>query len=290
MRIPENDGLWDLLKLDAIVDLIHDELHLDRATIRERLYLETLETGSNVCTAAREMAVTPHLFDERMTALYKQSDAFVFELFVSHGLPFSRTIDARVSTVLNDNKTKRGGCTVLCYGDGIGCDSLRLAKMGYQVTYFEFDGFSSRVAKRRFNQTGNAGNIEIIHDLESLAERKFDVVVCREVLEHVPDPVSTIQEMNRLLFPEGLAVVTESFSRVTPEFPTHLKTNLKFAGHVIPLFVRQGFRYRGDYEGHPYLFIKECLPAQSQGMVRFLRRHWLPKLNRRLKQCFGARS
>ena len=288
MSSVENDGLWDLPTFDSIADLIHSVLQLDEKTVRERLYREAIETGVNVCAAAREMSVVPHVFNERMLALYSQSDAFVFELFVSHALAYSRKIDSRVSQLLNEHCNNQGGASVLCFGDGIGCDSLRLAAIGFKVTYFEFDGFSARVAKKRFENSGYGNKIEIVHKPEDLAEKRFDALVCREVLEHVPDPVLTIKEMGGLLRPGGIAIITESFRRVTPEFPTHLTANIKFAGHVVPIFVRQGFSYRSDYEGSPYVFLKRQSSANSSRAVWILNNHLIPKIIRGFRRLTGS--
>ena len=284
MGIYENDGLWDLPTFDSVTDLIHSELKLDTKTIRERLFREAIETGVNVCAAAREMSVVPHVFDDSMLALYSQSDAFVFELFVSHALCYSRQIDSRVSQVLNEYRKDQNGTAVLCFGDGIGCDSLRLAAMGFKVAYFEFDGFSARIAKRRFENSGYSDRIEIFHKLEDFAGKRFDALVCREVLEHLPDPVVTIEEMGSLIRSGGIAIITESFRRVTPEFPTHLKSNIKFAGHVIPLFVRQGFSYKSDYEGCPYIFIKKQSPANPSSSIWVLCNLLISKMIRSVRR------
>ncbi len=41
-----------------------------------------------------------------------------------------------------------------------------------------------------------------------LAARAFDLVVCRDVLEHLRDPARTLREFARVLRPGGLAVIT----------------------------------------------------------------------------------
>jgi SAM-dependent methyltransferase len=83
------------------------------------------------------------------------------------------------------------------------------------------------------------------------------VVVIREVLEHVAGPAVVIANIRSCLRPGGLAVATESFARVEPEFPTHLAANARFAGATPRMFVETGFSVeRIDADGRPLVFRK----------------------------------
>jgi SAM-dependent methyltransferase len=48
-------------------------------------------------------------------------------------------------------------------------------------------------------------------DAVPLRRRSADLVLCTEVVEHVPDPARALAELARVLRPEGLAVVTTPF-------------------------------------------------------------------------------
>jgi 2-polyprenyl-3-methyl-5-hydroxy-6-metoxy-1,4-benzoquinol methylase len=52
--------------------------------------------------------------------------------------------------------------------------------------------------------------IDYVCDAESIpaADGSFDVILCTEVLEHVPEPVKVLQEIARLLCPGGLLELT----------------------------------------------------------------------------------
>ena len=58
-----------------------------------------------------------------------------------------------------------------------------------------------------------------------------------------------IEDIWHYLDEEGLAVVTESFSRVEDRFPTHLASNQKYAGKTDQLFVEEGFVLLESYPG-----------------------------------------
>jgi SAM-dependent methyltransferase len=247
-------GLFDFDEYEEIVSLLTKNLKKDESDIRSTLFWEAIETGTTVRAAVEDFGLTPHVYDEKMRRFYETTDAFVFELIVVHMRDACKEIDHRVVESVNEFSK---GNRVLCLGDGIGTDSLRFAKAGFDVTYFEFEGPSSDVAQRRFARTETEGRIESIHELKNIPHERYDVVINREVLEHVPDPPGVIEDIWHYLDEEGLAVVTESFSRVEDRFPTHLASNQKYAGKTDRLFVEEGFILLDSYPGdRPLVFRK----------------------------------
>jgi len=75
---------------------------------------------------------------------------------------------------------------------------------------------------------------ESIHEFSG----KFDMGICTEVLEHVFDVEETVSNISQLLEKGGLLYQTTSFG-LYPE-PSHLKKNIKFAGHEDELMARYG--------------------------------------------------
>lgn len=67
---------------------------------------------------------------------------------------------------------------------------------------------------------------------------KFDMGICTEVLEHVFDVEETVSQISQLLEKGGLLYQTTSFG-MYPE-PSHLKKNIKFAGHEDELMAKYG--------------------------------------------------
>lgn len=79
-------------------------------------------------------------------------------------------------------------------------------------------------------QTGkwDTSSIDIVCDITSIPvqDASFDAVMCTEVLEHVPDPVAALKELNRVLKPNGYLLITAPFASLTHFAPYHFATGL----------------------------------------------------------------
>ena len=258
-------GLFDLPYYTDIVQGVSQVIDIPEKEIHQRLFWEALEPGWNVTRAAQEFGVTPHIYNSLMEEFYKQTDAFIFELLVGHLNCYCQEIDRRVMESVEQYCNGHNKLKILVLGDGIGTDSLRFATMENDVTYFEFEGQSSALAIYRFKRKGVDNQIAVIHRPEEIPTEWFDVLVSREVLEHVIDPPSVIENIWGYLRNDGIAIVTESFGRIEPAFPIHLAKNKKFDGKTEVLFVETGFYLVKSFpERRPMVFRKTKTSDQAR--------------------------
>ncbi len=258
-KVPE--ALFDFGDYGELVDAVVSVLDITYAEAHMRLFAEALEHGWNVQRSACDFGVTPHEYDDRMQKLYENTDSFVFELIATHLRKHSHVIDRRVAKAIRECGREKG--EILLYGDGIGTDSLRFAHAGYEVTYFDFAGPSADFARYRFQQAGLENEIKMLHDPDEISQESYDMLICREVLEHVPAPLSLISDLRGYLKDGGLAVVTESFGRVEPHLPTHLASNAEYEGKTVELFVEEGFRYLSVFPDVPRPVVFKKVPESD---------------------------
>jgi 2-polyprenyl-6-hydroxyphenyl methylase/3-demethylubiquinone-9 3-methyltransferase len=104
-----------------------------------------------------------------------------------------------------DAKARLAGKRVLDVGCGGGVLAEAMARAGAQVTGIDLAEKPLRVAQLHRLESGLAVDYELVSP-EALAARepgRYDVVTCMEVLEHVPDPASTVGACARLARPGG---------------------------------------------------------------------------------------
>ena len=106
-----------------------------------------------------------------------------------------------------DERAALAGKRVLDVGCGGGILSESMAELGASVTGIDLSDKALKVAQLHLLESGRQVEYRRIA-VEALAAEQpgaFDVVTCMEVLEHVPDPASTIAACARLLKPGGHA-------------------------------------------------------------------------------------
>jgi SAM-dependent methyltransferase len=88
----------------------------------------------------------------------------------------------------------------------------------------EYTGQGNSVGLQQANWDTSA--IDIVCDITAIPEpdASFDAVLCTEVLEHLPEPVSALRELARLLKPGGTLIITAPFCSLTHFAPYHYAT------------------------------------------------------------------
>lgn len=107
-----------------------------------------------------------------------------------------------------DRLVKLDGKRVLDVGCGGGILAEAMAERGARVTGIDLADKPLKVAQLHLLESG----IEVdyrkisVEELADTEEDTFDVVTCMEMLEHVPDPASTVQSCARLVNPGGWCI------------------------------------------------------------------------------------
>ncbi len=240
----------------------------------ERLANEMLVIGYNVVEDFVRLQVgPPWVWSPAMESFYGETDAFVYELLTYHYRPGRRQL--REATADEVGKFLSEGGRVLCLGDGIGFDACEIAAQNrdVKVVSFEFENATSTFARRLIDDIGLSDHAVQLSQVEELRAGSFDVVVCYDVLEHVPAPAELIRDIARYLKPGGRAFIVEAFDNVGPFHPTHLLSNLKYAGRTIPLFEAAGLRFEGIGPQNFRIFVKGPRTSrQSTVWIRFRQR------------------
>ena len=106
-----------------------------------------------------------------------------------------------------DRKAKLAGKAVLDVGCGGGILTEAMAERGAHVSGIDMSERALKVAQLHLYESGRSVDYRLI-SAEALAEAepgRYDIVTCMELLEHVPDPQSTVSACARVLRPGGFA-------------------------------------------------------------------------------------
>jgi SAM-dependent methyltransferase len=154
--------------------------------------------------------------ESALTRFYNQSDTELFELIEWHA---ADPIHYR-TLVVRDLALAWRGRAHLDYGSGIGNDALVFADAGFNVTLADISDCLLAFAAWRFRRRGlSVATIDLKRDVPPA--RAFDVVVCFDVLEHIPDPLRIVRSIQRAMRENGLFVFHAPFAD-DPEHPMHV--------------------------------------------------------------------
>lgn len=205
--------------------------------VRSRLYKERDNPGINVSIAMRKYGLEPHVWTDKLTEFYSQTDAFLYELIVWNLNKRKRRMRRRIGKYLYKNLGQN--LDILTVGDGLGVDSVYLTRAGHHVTYIETSAYAQAFAKKIFADC--AKDINVLDDPNQIPKNSYDVVICLDVLEHVPDPHEFVKTMTSYLKPDGHFIVHAPFFQIRPNTPTHLKSNRKYSGSL-RLYEKHGLK------------------------------------------------
>lgn len=102
------------------------------------------------------------------------------------------------------------GKEVLDVGSGVGTIDFYLAKNGKKITGIEISERAFKVAEEALKKFGLGKSINFIRSdfLKTKLNKKYDFVICSEVLEHLPNEKETLFKINKLTKKGGLFMLT----------------------------------------------------------------------------------
>lgn len=226
----------------AFASLIAEFFHIPESEAVSLLNEEFRKPGGQVANDWKQ--ANPQTQDE-ITRFYQETGSYIYDLAADHCHVRRQPVrDAVIRRIARRGSSQN----VLMYGDGIGTDSIEIAKHGHKVTYFDLPGITSDFARFRFKRDGLEQRIGVVNQTEDIPKESFDVAVCIEVLEHVPDPPGVMRLLYQSLKQGGIALITESFDCVGPEYPSHLPENFQYAGRTHALM--EGIGFANTYYNH----------------------------------------
>ncbi len=140
-----------------------------------------------------------------------------------------RMISNCICSILNNNQYTRdrwikfqanriqSGATVL----DIGAGSCPYRKFFAHCEYRTHD--FSRLGNDQLSGGNGYGYIDYVSDIVQIpvSDGSFDVIVCTEVLEHVPEPIRTVREFSRILKPGGRLLLSAPLGSGLHQEPYH---------------------------------------------------------------------
>lgn len=138
------------------------------------------------------------------------------------------------------DRAQLSGARVVDVGCGGGILAESLARKGAMVTGIDIAPRVLAIAKLHLHES----ELEVdyrevtVEDYAAEEAEKFDVVTCMEMLEHVPEPASIIQSVQRLLKPGGHA-----FFSTLNRTPLAFALGIVGAEHIARLLPRGTHRY-----------------------------------------------
>lgn len=220
-----------------VVQLLADVAQTSPEEARRRLALEADLVGTNVLNSLEAQGIPLYTMSEKMEKFYRDTDAFLFEITMWNATKIKGRLRDYIARALNS--FKKQNAEIFCFGDGLGFDSTYFAKLGHTVKYYE-PGILSQNYSRRLFQENNV-QVNQLSSMEDITPGSLDVLICLDVLEHVPDPIGLVNKFYSWLKPDGILVVSAPFWAINPTLGTHLQKNRIYSGNLRDLYLNNRF-------------------------------------------------
>jgi len=251
---------YPLTDNQRLVEIIADVIDKPTVDVREALFEMQTSPVEAFQAEYSKLGIKPYVWCDKLEEFYRDTDIYLVGGVVWNRRPYKVELRKWIANYIARHRGKQQ--QILTVGDGVGIDSLYLAQCGHDVTYSELSEKCIRFAHQVF-ELANAP-IKIVNELSDVKEAGYDVVMCLDVLEHVPDPHELVEQFARYLRPGGLLIVHAPFYYVSRHNPTHLSSNRKYSGSIRGLYGRHGFSLQdGRLFWDPLIFRKDAPDARK---------------------------
>jgi 2-polyprenyl-3-methyl-5-hydroxy-6-metoxy-1,4-benzoquinol methylase len=209
---------------DEDIDDLTSFTGMSREAVRARLSSYSLDEMAENWTRANPSA------DDELLEFYRSADAYLWELMQWHASADRRPYWDALAYLAQNHQAQAGWGRVYDFGCGVGSDALYLTRRGYSVTLVDVEGPAFRLARHRFQRRGLSGDFVESHSMSPEPDGTYDVVVCFDVLEHLPEPLDAARRLVACLRPGGLFLQRATFSDAD-RHPCHLAAGIgRFEG------------------------------------------------------------
>ena len=157
---------------------------------------------------------------ERIKAFYKQTTNYIYELAEWHlFVPSKRASDLALFADLRKKRPRN----ILDFGGGVGLLAVPLAREGFDVTLADLD--STTLSFALFHAKQRGVHLKVWKsDVEAAPpDKKYDVIMCMDVLEHLPRDVlhDVVDKLVKLKHAGTQIIISAPFGR-TATHPMHM--------------------------------------------------------------------
>lgn len=207
-----------------------------REVVIDRLLAEHRQVSFNIKREFAKSGLTPHVWSEGLIDFYRTTDCYTYNTPVWNRTALKCRFRAWIGRFILRHELKDR--KILIYGDGMGFDSAYLAKLGCDISTVEPSEEGGRFAKLVYER--NEVGVNVITDESTIQPGSYDLIVCLDVLEHLPHPERTVTLFSDWTKAGGFLISHSPFYYLNDCQPTHLKANQKYSGNV-SLFRDAGF-------------------------------------------------
>jgi len=170
-----------------------------------------------------------------------------------------KTLSAAIEAV----KTNAKPLKALDYGCGSGNLTQHLIELGLETVSADISDRFLSIIQRNFSQTGLSETLAINgKDLSNVPSNEYDLVATYSVLHHVPDYLSIVKEMARVVKPGGVIYIDHE---VIESYYQRPKEYIEFLQKARPAVnIRRYLRLLMDVKGYIHIFRRLMNPRYKR--------------------------